>query len=827
MNASVAFDPMCVVFPAPVRTIGRRHRRQLLLALQAVTLTAWIAAGITARGQELTASERADAFRKLREEHGLPLSENAPKAILKGTLHAPDGAPLRRPVIAIARQFRQFGATDEKLGTFGDTFSINVYPGNVWLLFQTDEFAPRIVGPFHARSGATIAGIDVMLEMGYPARIRVVDETGKPVEGAVVQARLKVDGGFPEGAVYDPRVKVVGGFPEPLPDVATDAEGVASIPHAVGVACATVIKARGFQTTELFNVAIGPDRVTTLKLVRARPTSGVILAEDRTPIAGAIVRVLYKRSPDREVQYPATEPILATSDERGRFRLDSLDEDATYDVLVETRALGRRVVSGVRADASNLIWTVGPAFTISGVLRGDLALLGKDKGKPVVEVIQHVRQGRGGPSPLTSTVGVEPADGGGRFRFADVLPGQATIRAGAQETTVDVTQPETSITLELSPQPTAPASFERRKVNVRLVLQEGRGPLTGSIRLTPLGDGADPPLDAALDEDGIAHFEVPVPGTFRVSPGTLDGYWAPRTTHHMKLGDAPFEIKVGVWPAGVIICRVLDADGKPAPDVLLVANAVGGNAEVRRYLGGVIAIPMDTEGRYFFGPLPIGETYELTAHRLLFHQAGPTIPLDGKTTTKSVELQLVRPVLLEGRVVDARGHPIARTPVVFELIQQRLYSVSTTDPEGRCRIEGLGPLAAGRVTVLPNRNYQPAQFQLTLGGPPADVRLQNGHIVMGRIVDDATGQPLPGVLLKANLKQAGPGDISQFEAEAPSDSKGVFRFSTLPPVPVVLDDKDRQLRWAIEAARLVTPDAGEPVEVRLSPRPRGEVRLSR
>ncbi|MEJ7640480.1 MAG: hypothetical protein WKF75_21550 [Singulisphaera sp.] len=58
---------------------------------------------------------------------------------------------------------------------------------------------------------------------------------------------------------------------------------------------------------------------------------------------------------------------MATSED-GQLS-STLDDDATYAMLIETAQQGWQVVTGVRAGQEGLKWTVGPKLTITGTIK--------------------------------------------------------------------------------------------------------------------------------------------------------------------------------------------------------------------------------------------------------------------------------------------------------------------------------------------------------------------------------------------------------------------------------------------------------------------------
>ncbi|MEJ7640479.1 MAG: carboxypeptidase-like regulatory domain-containing protein, partial [Singulisphaera sp.] len=201
------------------------------------------------------------------------------EAILKGTIRVPGGGPPPGPVPATAISRTGNGGGVQTLGPLKARFSTGVHAGRVWLSVGPEGFAPKVVGPFDAKPGAIIEGIDIVLEPGFPARVRVVDEHGAAVARARVNGGLSVDG----SAAYRAQGLI------------TDGDGVAKIAHAARGGYRMSVQARGFQVAEPVDVTLTPEGTTTLTLVFG--PRGASSSPDGTAIAGATPRPFAKFSP--------------------------------------------------------------------------------------------------------------------------------------------------------------------------------------------------------------------------------------------------------------------------------------------------------------------------------------------------------------------------------------------------------------------------------------------------------------------------------------------------------------------------------------------------
>ncbi|WP_406700749.1 M56 family metallopeptidase [Singulisphaera sp. Ch08] len=740
-----------------------------------------------------------------------PAGEGQGKVTIKGTIRTPDGSPLRKPInasiITRSRNFSNSAAVNPLKESF--SFESNA-AGSTYLSLEPEDYAPTFVGPFVTRRGQTVEGINVQLDVGFPARVRVVDERGAPVAGIRVKGGLIIEG----GSLYSSE-----GW-------GTDDAGIATIPHASRRPYRVSIDGPGFQPFSADRVMFKPDVETKLTITHAEPTRGVVVTHDGEPIAGARIKTFFENGPTGSWGHAGIGPPIATTDSAGRFTLDRLEEEKTYAFVIESDAHGRSIVMGVESGQAGLRWSVDRDRTIAGTIRGDLAPLDRSGGKPVVRVRQTViipDLQRGQQSQdLFWSVPVEATDGGGSFLIKGLLPGEATLSAGKESRRLVVERPVDSVTIDLT-QPIALISISKRRIVLRISTPDGAVQPSGSVQVLAASRAAGSPATGSRSlpiEEGKVEFDAPVPGSVHYESQGVVGYWFPSGSFEVEAGDEPKEVEVRGVPAGAIVGQVLDADGHPIDQRVSVGYVT---AEMPGDLKGVHPARSQSvvaiQGRFFLSPLPIGGTYVVVASQGHNTQISRPVKLDGTNAVERIEIRLAKPVAASGRVIGPDGRPIRGLPVTLKLDHSQARTTwdppTLTDREGRFQFDNLssefGPY---RAALDLRKEYQPAEETLNPGGPPVEIRLAFGQVVEGRILDAATGWPIPGVEIYAHMPQWRAGERYAFEAEGKTDEQGRFRFSNLPARSVSLNDRDG-LRWVSPGdSRTVETDRGETFEIR-------------
>ena len=200
----------------------------------------------------------------------------------------------------------------------------------------------------------------------------------------------------------------------------------------------------------------------------------------------------------------------------------------------------------------------------------------------------------------------------------------------------------------------------------------------------------------------------------------------------------------------------------------------------------------DARGRFEIAGLPAGR-YDLTAEARGFApREVPGIEVAGGAGEQALGTVVLSPgTALEGRVVDARGQPIAEAGVWVSaagarspwrgLFVQEEEPDARSAPDGWFRVADLAPGQAVDLQVV-RRGYAGAEVPGVV--PPAEpvtVTLQPAVRVSGRVVDP-DAKPVTGaeVFLMAE-RQRGGFSGSRFAGRTASDDEGRFVFTDVEP----------------------------------------------
>ncbi len=327
-------------------------------------------------------------------------------------------------------------------GQFTDRFSIEVPAGKVSLTYLADGFAPAWHDPVRVHPDTVLNDITIVLKPGYSVPLNVVNEQGEPIPGATFCQFACINGHM-------------GG---PRNEKQVDSNGAYLLAHLGDVPYMFEVSSPGYEPLLTEPQRFKANQPVMLKMRRSQPTTGVVLNADGTPAPESQLHLYY----DRVGGASSDGPVVATTDEQGRFSLDQLARDSWYGFVVETTDRARALLPSVVAGKRDLCVRVPTRRDLHVRILGDLERLEKHEGKPSVTVSQWLRfrapgSEFGGTSmPTRNEVLVVSNHEGGMAVFEGLLPGNVEVSVGSETQSFPVTDAElTEVVFQLDDKPAA------------------------------------------------------------------------------------------------------------------------------------------------------------------------------------------------------------------------------------------------------------------------------------------------------------------------------------------------------------------------------------
>lgn len=409
------------------------------------------------------------------------------------------------------------------------------------------------------------------------------------------------------------------------------------------------------------------------------------------------------------------------------------------------------------------------------------------RGEPVAGVVVGLR-GAAFPQLVTD------ADGRGTLHFPSLDPWWVELNGPGGE--VGWVQPELpaegsdpeSIDLVVGP----PNGLEGRVVDRDLGL-----PVAGAWVFSRLERSG-----LVVRSDAEGRFRLPVREVRgelgAAAPGFLP--FSRRFSTRSKLEDHGVANPIPDIPlraAALTYGRVTDLEDVPIAGVEIRISL--GSLDPRSAKNKVLATATtDDDGRFAPGPLPVG-FYDLQARaegRAPLTVRGVEVPRQDpvRGPVDLGTLVLASGLVLDGRVVDTEGRPVAgaeahygASPRLFASRVKGAGKVSISSADGRFILRDLSP-GEQLTLVVAKEGYLDqvlARVEVT-DRQPLEVVLERATTVRGRVLDSA-GSPVAGAEIRLAPEGGGGIRMEGLSSEASSDAEGRFVLRGVPPGRVGLE----------------------------------------
>jgi len=235
--------------------------------------------------------------------------------------------------------------------------------------------------------------------------------------------------------------------------------------------------------------------------------------------------------------------------------------------------------------------------------------------------------------------------------------------------------------------------------------------------------------------------------------------------------DTEAEFQLG--PGGDLAGVIRDPAGKPVAGVGVGVQIDGESRQVAW-------TTTDASGAYKLNHIPIAIGLKLRTSKLDW--LPQDIPVQLANPRQDLNITLTpRPHggTITGIVQDKQGQPIAGAVLINMGRSSSEIRETTSDAQGRFRLDNLYPGIAGTELMLRARTFAPKQMKVEPG--PAEkpnevtITMSEGHRIRGRVTDD-DGNPLEGVTVYfANGNQA-----FSNGGKGMTNKEGLFEFDSLP-----------------------------------------------
>ncbi len=634
-----------------------------LLAVGTYLLALLLVPALAARA--MSGRERVELIDSARAEgtgDALLPRDSTKEITVEGILRTEDGQPLPKEVVATSL-LRNFGGSicqDLNIGKDGH-FSRTMLAGRASLAVWAEGYAPLY---FRYKTEDFLHPIDLILPNGMPARVRISDPEGKPIEGATLSILALGGDVYPNLA---------------LPAHKTDSSGLVTLGQVMkDTVLGLSFRKPGWEMSEKKIGSWSEGSVVNWTIRPSLPTTCVVVDRaTQIPIAGVSVRLASSVNCDgRDVVNgdPFAAPLLGTSDAEGKFRLEDFNRDDGYTLYL--------LAPGYEPGTLRI---TGSELGVGALLKRGLAIRGKILDpQGLLEKISHPDLTVDTSIQTTPTcsygynrkVSLSPDGLETSFAVEELAPGDVTLQVANRSYPVKLTDHDINdfvIDLGVSPRVARAPNKPTRTVHIKLVPPRGQPEVTGGLGIS-LQHALDPSYSRTETSpyqpvvNGVATFNVPRPNKISFYPDHLIGYWFKQTEIDVDDQEKELTRTIDVLPAGAIHGRITS---DPAlreryyfcSAITIKPNPAWGDVSLGGMGQSSDSNPLD---HYVSDPLPIGGTYAIVLWSGNTFAVSPPIAITAEKPVVTCDMHRVEGTTLRGVFVDREGKPLARKAITIE-----------------------------------------------------------------------------------------------------------------------------------------------------------------
>ena len=608
-----------------------------------------------------------------------------------------------------------------------------------------DSYAVSFFGPFEYAPGETVENLQLTLETGFTARIKLVNQEGNPIADA------RITGGYPGPPEY-------GSWHHTIKSAAGE-DGVALIENSTSKLVNLSCEVPGYVKEARQKIMLSPDEPYIWQLMSSPATKiKVISAEDGRAVDHASV-VLDGKEYSQINRYNIDSPDFKT-DSDGQVKLLSLSRTETYLALVHAKGYQRQYthISG----GDDIVVTLKTFTPVRGKITGDLSRLLQNENGSFFEFANVVRVAE--YSSHTDWCGdnkvyVELVDGDAHFEIDDYYGHQINIKLGSRTHKIDIDKDDmSSVVIDIP----LPSSYETKKVVFAFVDAATSEPIefAGEFALQYKDNPDDNYTKShTIDvDDGKAEVDILLPNHIRWEPTPKTGWFFYNKGKDVAAGYTGSET-IHCYPAGAIFGKITNPSEQSSHVFVNIHTTKKSPSLKKNYHQNPIVdfdqnVDLNPGGVYCIAPLPLGGAYAISASSENLYWLSNDIKLTEKNSICEYDIILPENLAdIQGQLVDADGTPLARVHYSLNIDAKHggssysNYSWST-DHNGCFELKGCNPEASIKYKIsfgVPG--FVKKMYELDTTGANRLI-LERSLAVKGTVLDEETNKPLPGVTVE-------------------------------------------------------------------------------